>query len=258
MVGRETTCKDIHMRPPSANKGSSLSKRIAMGSAGSVMATNPVSATRWKLEEARFFLRKVRRHYHDRVHANLGSRRRARPDFEFYLSAFLSAARSVPWVMKAEYGRVPEWSQWYEAYKPSADDIELLKRFNELRVKSEKVGQPSLGLLLRFEGTRAAQDRRRDRRLPNFEVSLFGEDRHGKPRVLARGRVHSHDWLLEGFDSQPLPEAAGRYLRLLDALVVECEQRFGEPTFSQTAASDIWGKRRRHRKGAKPRTGVRR
>jgi hypothetical protein len=47
--------------------------------------------TGFKLEEARFFLAHLEKHW------------RHVPQYEFYLSAFISAARSVTWVMRYEY-----------------------------------------------------------------------------------------------------------------------------------------------------------
>jgi hypothetical protein len=59
-----------------------------------------------KLQEAEFFLDRLREHDSGR-------------DFRYYLSAFLSAARSVTWVLQAElkskYG--DEFERWYEPHQ---------------------------------------------------------------------------------------------------------------------------------------------
>ncbi len=57
--------------------------------------------TQFKLDEARFFL--------DHLAPNYGKERK----FDFFLSAFISAARSVTWVMKAEYADVEGWAAWF-------------------------------------------------------------------------------------------------------------------------------------------------
>jgi len=66
--------------------------------------------TRQKLEEAAFFLAKVKEHYFD----VLDEEEQARP-FLYYLSAFVSAARSVTWVMRSEYSALEGWATWYQS-----------------------------------------------------------------------------------------------------------------------------------------------
>ena len=51
--------------------------------------------TKHKLEEAKFFLEQLR--------ANYGKLKK----FDYFLSAFISSARSVTWVMRNEYSSVP-------------------------------------------------------------------------------------------------------------------------------------------------------
>lgn len=82
--------------------------------------------TRRKLEEARFFLNHLR------------DSEKKHPEFDYFLNAFAAAARSVTWVMKAEYLRVSGWREWYEAQSPDADEKELLGAFTQLRNKSQK------------------------------------------------------------------------------------------------------------------------
>jgi hypothetical protein len=55
----------------------------------------PRTKTRFKLEEARFFHAHLEKHWRHLSHV------------DFYLSAFVSAARSVTWVMRYEYGQRP-------------------------------------------------------------------------------------------------------------------------------------------------------
>ena len=82
--------------------------------------------TRRKLEEAEFFL--------DQLEPNYGKAKK----FDFYLSAYISAARSVLWIMKAEYGGVPGWKSWYASQKPNSEERALLKGTNELRTRTTK------------------------------------------------------------------------------------------------------------------------
>lgn len=83
-------------------------------------------STRKKLEEAAFFLGQLAPNY-------MKERK-----FDFYLSAFISSARAIPWVMKSEYGKVPGWKSWYDARKPAPDEARLLEGTNALRTRLTK------------------------------------------------------------------------------------------------------------------------
>lgn len=85
-----------------------------------------MSRTIRKLEEARFFL------------ALLEESIVKHPDFDYFLSAFVSSARSVTWVMKSEYKDHSGWLEWYNSQKPDDVELKLLKSMNDLRVRSEK------------------------------------------------------------------------------------------------------------------------
>lgn len=82
--------------------------------------------TKRKLEEAKFFLEQLK--------ANYGKAKK----FDFYLSAYISSARSVLWVMKSEYGKVPSWKAWYESQKPDDEERALLKGTNKIRTRVVK------------------------------------------------------------------------------------------------------------------------
>lgn len=86
--------------------------------------------TQLKLEEALFFL--------GHLAPNYGKERK----FDFYLSAFISAARSVAWVMRAEFHDVDGWEAWFKAYPLSPEEAELLRGTNELRRRTTKIGPP--------------------------------------------------------------------------------------------------------------------
>lgn len=96
---------------------------------------NSMNKTIKKLSEAEFFLEKMRSEYdkHD--------------DFEYYFSAFISACRSVLWVLKAECGKNENWLLWYESKVPKEDELRFLKKTNEIRVRSEKHTPLEAGLM---------------------------------------------------------------------------------------------------------------
>jgi hypothetical protein len=81
--------------------------------------------TRHKLDEARFFLRLCEDNRHLR-------------EFNYYLSACVSAARAVTWIMRAEYVRVEGWEPWYKARTPSEAEERLLRQMGDIRTRSQK------------------------------------------------------------------------------------------------------------------------
>lgn len=86
--------------------------------------------TEYKLAESKFFL--------DQLKLNRGKLDK----FNFYLSAFISAARSVHWVMNTEYGKVPGWTMWQKMKERTApEDVkDLLKRTKDMRNHAVKRG----------------------------------------------------------------------------------------------------------------------
>jgi hypothetical protein len=96
--------------------------------------------TQLKLAEARFFL--------DQLAPNYGKERK----FDFFLSAFISAARSVTWVMDAEYADVEGWKAWFESLAPSKEEAALLKGTNEVRIRTQKRGPLQTMTQLKVDG----------------------------------------------------------------------------------------------------------
>ncbi len=111
--------------------------------------------TRRKLEEAQFFLGKMREDYPKN------------PTFDHYLSAFIGAARSVRWVMKHEYGACPGWKEW-SAAKEKEVEKDFLTRLAEVRNRSQKVEPISTALRVELELQRVTEEDR------EWLESLFG------------------------------------------------------------------------------------
>lgn len=95
-----------------------------------------MSETRKKREEARFFFHALERCVH------------TTPDFDYYLSAFISAARSVLCVMRSEYESNSNWRVWYDSNNPSPAELAILKGTNALRVRAVKRQTPTTSTLL--------------------------------------------------------------------------------------------------------------
>jgi hypothetical protein len=82
-----------------------------------------MTATERKLDEAQYFLEQLEKHY---------------PYFDYILSAFISAARSVSWVMRYEYSKVEGWEKWFSESKISEKEKELLFKTNNWRIAVAK------------------------------------------------------------------------------------------------------------------------
>jgi hypothetical protein len=95
-----------------------------------------IDLTRDRLDEARFFLSKLQQHK-----AAQAQPRKPPPEhFRYYLSAFVNAARSVPWVLQSEEKeKYDVWIGSWEA-KRTLEEEALLKLTKEMRNTSVKQG----------------------------------------------------------------------------------------------------------------------
>jgi len=60
------------------------------------------------------------------------------PYFDYNLSAFLNAARSITWVMRNEFSEQSGWEKWFKEYYLSEQAYKLLKEINDLRIETTK------------------------------------------------------------------------------------------------------------------------
>lgn len=60
------------------------------------------------------------------------------PYFDFNLSAFLNAARSITWVMRHEFNKADGWEKWFQEYYLPEKGRQLLKEINDLRIEATK------------------------------------------------------------------------------------------------------------------------
>lgn len=180
-----------------------------------------MTSTRQKLNEAGFFLAKLDEHYFDYVRGMFGENRPP-PVFAYYLSAFLSAARSVTWVMRHEYVRVPGWEEWFKSQDVTEQQRTQLKLFNQLRVRSEKLEALKLGHSIQFLGEHGAPER--DPRMPRLQVTISTADE--KEDVIHSGEVAAFLWTLDDLEGDDLFPPCKQYIDLLTELVDGCEQQF--------------------------------
>jgi len=91
------------------------------------MKNKDVSNTRFKLEEARFFFKKMKESLQNRE------------EFSYYLDAFLAIARSVTDVFKSEFHENNLLMKLYNGKKEAWKESKIMKSFWELRNKSTRV-----------------------------------------------------------------------------------------------------------------------
>ena len=186
-------------------------------------------ATQHKLEEANFFRAFLKPNY--------GKEKK----FDFYLSAFISAARSVTLIMRAEFEKVPGWEAWFEAEQAKADEP-LKKGTTDARnrlLKYEPLrtfGDPIFMDPYTANGDAVDADSFMARivreHLPTnmggttgkFFIEAVVDDR--TVRVYFR-QVMLHRELKE-FPGEHILSVCNRYYEWLAKIVGECEAKFGK------------------------------
>ncbi|TAJ98220.1 hypothetical protein EPO44_11985 [bacterium] len=174
------------------------------------MAT--IEATRLKLAEAEFFYRKLAE-----AHGRLVS---GEPEaFGFYLSAFLSAARSVTLVLQAE--RKAQYDMWFVGWKDALPEEQqnLLRHFNQQRVatihqkgaavtsKLEEISSSEFFLAVAKEGT---------------QIQVW----RGVPGTPAAPQYRTERSLVFNDTKVNAVHACGQYVALLSQLISSFAERF--------------------------------
>jgi hypothetical protein len=122
--------------------------------------------------------------------------------------------------MRHDYGHVPGWPEWFDtgSSRLSAEESHLLRRFNELRIRTEKRSalEPQLVPLLIARMAPLEPSSQPD--------GLEGGAWYGPSYDPPAGVV----WFLT-LDDTEVPVSCKRYLEFLERIVDECEARFGVP-----------------------------
>ena len=79
--------------------------------------------TERKLDEAQYFLKML----------NVED-----PYFDYILSAYLNAARSITWIMRHEFHNIEGWEEWFKSQMINKEQKSLLNTINDLRIASTK------------------------------------------------------------------------------------------------------------------------
>ena len=174
-----------------------------------------IESTRFKLSEAQFF------------YANLvetgGRVVRSEPEaFQYYLSAFPSAARSVGYALQAE--EKLKYDAWYPGWEGalSGEEVSLLRNFNRERVATvHKKGANVAAQTIRISGYEylAAAS------LEGADIEISGPV--GVP--LPEFSKVVHNFSFGGVESEVV-EAAGRYLELVARSVNDFTKHYAGTT----------------------------
>lgn len=184
-----------------------------------------MSRTRRKLEESRFFLNHLR------------DSEKKHPDFDYFLNAFAAAARSVSWVMKAEYLRVPGWREWYETHSPDEGEKELLGAFTNLRNRSQKVNpletKPVVVMDFPPESLTPEFKEMLERGFgKRFQATFYAVPEDGDmrniPSTAVLGVIRSAERRLDELGERNVLDACDNYFAALERLVEHCETKFAD------------------------------
>ena len=179
--------------------------------------------TRRKLQESRFFL------------DHLKASEKKLPEFDYYLSAFTAAARSVTWIMKAEYSKLPGWQEWYLLQAPDENERELLGSFTKLRNKSQKEDplETKAVMVMDFPPECVTPEFKQmmeqgvGRR---FHLTLYevtdDSDMGSFPPTAVLGTVRSAEHRIDELGEWDVLDACERYFTALERLVQRCEALF--------------------------------
>ena len=185
--------------------------------------------TRDKLNEARFFL------------AHLKGNVRKEKEFHYFLSAFISSARSVSWTMKKEFKHVTGWEDWHETKeKVRTKDIDsLYKGTNAMRIKA-KLGSltTSAAYMIRLKMVVIHKAvLRSGLKGERVSVRVSGtKDKHlvelvsltGKRVPLPNTKAIWLERRVEEFPAKDVLEVCQEYYNHLVGLVEECTKMFGD------------------------------
>jgi hypothetical protein len=184
-----------------------------------------MSKTVNKLKEARFFLEQLEKHY------------RETPEVVYFLSAFISSARSVTWVMRSEYHKVAGWVEWYESQKPNDSEKELLKNVTEFRNKAIKIGLSDIHYMIDFivppeVWNTTLKDLIENHQGEKFrtELRLVSEDEKAMPlnESEIEFKFDKAYIMADEFPDEDILEVCKSYYSVIEQLVIKCEELFAQ------------------------------
>lgn len=150
--------------------------------------------------------------------------------FRYNLSAFLSAARSVTFVMQGEFGDVSGFKDWYEDAQSTmrGDNLmRLLKEKRDTTVHKQAV-RPRAGIgVSRRDGVALGDSASIDIARPDGTVER-GESQAPRPRVAPRAQPITDEWrwYFRDLPDNDVVAVCKEHIAKLESLVRQCESRF--------------------------------
>jgi hypothetical protein len=185
-----------------------------------------MTRTRRKLNEAHFFLGRLEQNQDEET------------ECDYYLSAFISSARSVLWIMRSEYESIGGWEDWYTSKMPDEDGQSFLKKINSIRVRSEKAVPLETSFLIvlltsQMEMTpelKATLEYFKDR---DVTCTIDSSNERLRAKIDDGHRVFEADakvvQALDEFPDEDIVDVCKKYHSLLEQMVSECESVFQSP-----------------------------
>ena len=174
------------------------------------------SNTRFKLDEAR--------HYLTLLDSLLDKPER----FLYTFSAYLSAARSVTFLMQAEFSKDKAFEEWYRSKVNHA----LFRLFNDLRVENVHCSVLQLHFRSTFGPADSPMGGKMLYHMESFGLGPFGRDSYRRFKEVnekikdaqGKGMKETVEWRFPS-TGESVIEASIKYFDLLEKLVNECEKR---------------------------------
>jgi hypothetical protein len=183
------------------------------------------SDTQDKFGEAAYFLDQMRR------------LQDAGEPFKYSLNAFISAARSITYIMQTEYAERPGFTEWWTKKQTELRADPDMDMFNEKRVIT--IHKSSLRVRAEHKVEMTAIVRPR----ASLEITVIRADGRSErvtPREPFRRRWFRHlprwrpykvaTWFFDDVPDRDLMSLCERHLAKLRAVVEECSSLFGSPS----------------------------
>lgn len=199
----------------------------------SKQVSREMGSTKGKLLESKFFLDRLEESY--LLH----------PDFGYFLSAFISSARSVFWVMRHEYGQVPGWQEWYSSLDLSNEHRVFLRKINKIRIRTTKKeplmsnlrlslhiprGEMTGDLEAKLRGLQGETFRMTLRPAPEATtdqpMSRLNDDDEMSGSIQFRARFEEMFRFVGDFPDENILDVCKNYYDIIEKIVSECEGRF--------------------------------
>ncbi|OGW42810.1 MAG: hypothetical protein A2Y66_06075 [Nitrospirae bacterium RBG_13_41_22] len=170
-----------------------------------------------RFQEAQFFFDKLREN------------KEKQPDFDYYLNAFISSARTTFWIMKAEFGDIKKWQEWYDLKKFEPEQEAFIEKITDLRNRAVKKAPLETKMKVKINKMPESLDEFMKlgfdwliEKKKDVKLSYEAEQQSGSPYKI-KGIYFEHDI----FPGEDILKICENYLKMLQEKVFECIDLFG-------------------------------